>query len=258
MAMTDERPAIPPDGLLDRDGPWSFYESDHEVGKYVERIRTFLLPNLRRLGAERVLEVGCGSGRGTVFLREQGLDAWGVDPHFRDDVSADYSYLERGSGQALPFETRDFDVSFALEVIEHVGTSDGKLALAPDFQLQRESFVAEMCRVTRHSVIITTPNRLFPVDEHAADRSGSPGFRFHSPTERATVTVGHLERMFRPHGYSLAELLDPTGYYAMERIQRKLGRPGVVASRALLALSTNRILARTPFNPHLFLRFGRR
>lgn len=255
--MSEQASSRAPEPLLAPGAQWGMYESRHEVDKVVRRMQAFLLPVLARIGAQRVLEVGCGSGYGTVFLHEQGLDAWGLDPFFRDDIATVHPFLVKGSGLSIPFPPRSFDVSFALEVIEHIGTVDGFLALKPDYAMERRAFVAELCRVSKAWVIIATPNRRFPIDEHSSSRDGSAGFRLHSPFEHATLSAGDLEAMFREHGFQLQEFLDPGGYYALERIERKLGRLGLLASRTLLSLSRHRLFARSFMNPHLFLLFAR-
>jgi SAM-dependent methyltransferase len=52
----------------------------------------------------------------------------------------------------LPLADQEADVTFCVEVIEHVGIS--------------RSIVAELGRVTKDMLIITTPNRLFPCIRH--------------------------------------------------------------------------------------------
>jgi SAM-dependent methyltransferase len=250
-------PEFDPRPLVEESVRWAFYSDTHEIDKTIRRVEQFLIPVLQGLDANRILEVGCGSGYGTVHLHERGFDAWGVDPHFINEVESVYPFLRRGSGDALPFEDESFDVSLALEVIEHVGTTDGMLELAEDFASKREAFVAEMCRVSRSHVIIATPNKRFPVDEHAADRHGRHGFRIHSPFERATLSVRELDRMFGRSDFRLDRFLDPSGYFALERIERKLGTFGAAAARALLRLAGRGPLARSFLNPHLFLLFAR-
>lgn len=247
-----------PRPLVDSSARWAFYSTAREIDKTAHRVERFLIPILKQLDANRVLEVGCGSGYATVHLHERGFDAWGVDPHFLEGVESVHPYLRRGSGQDLPFDDEWFDLSFALEVIEHVGTTDGMLDLAEDYADQRQAFVDEVCRVSRRHVIIATPNKRFPIDEHAADRRGRHGFRFHSPFERATLSVGEVEKMFERSGFRLDRSLDPSGYFALERVERKLGAFGAVAARGLLRLAGYRLLARSCLNPHLFLLFARR
>jgi SAM-dependent methyltransferase len=54
----------------------------------------------------------------------------------------------------LPFADLTFDAVLCNAVIEHVGREEDQRAL-----------VAECCRVGRQ-VILTTPNRLFPIEQH--------------------------------------------------------------------------------------------
>lgn len=56
--------------------------------------------------------------------------------------------------QALPFATQAFDIGFSSAVLEHVGSSAHQL-----------SFLQELLR-TAHSVFLTTPDRVFPMELH--------------------------------------------------------------------------------------------
>ncbi|TML22455.1 MAG: class I SAM-dependent methyltransferase [Actinobacteria bacterium] len=60
----------------------------------------------------------------------------------------------QGDACALPFEDGAFDVVFSNAVIEHVGGRE-----------RQRRFVAEALRVGRR-VVVTTPNRFFPVEVH--------------------------------------------------------------------------------------------
>ncbi len=244
------------DGLLDGNSLWQCYETDHERAKYERRINDFLLPIIRRHRPSNILEVGAGNGYGTLYLANLGFDVHAVDPFFRDDIQTDYPFMHKGSGLSMPyFEDSAFDLSFSLEVIEHVGTVDGMLGLAADFQEQRFQFIAELCRVTRHAVILATPNKRFPVDEHGSSFLGS--FRVHSPFERETLSVRELKRMFAVHGFEISEYLDPLGYYSLERVQKLSGRRLAKVINSGLRATNNRLLGQTFLNPHLFLSFRR-
>lgn len=65
---------------------------------------------------------------------------------------ADRIHWCAGSIHFLPFADRSFDALSCIEVLEHVGTS--------------KCIIAELGRVTQEVVVITTPNRLFPVIRH--------------------------------------------------------------------------------------------
>ena len=66
----------------------------------------------------------------------------------------DIRFVQTTPGSRLPFSDREFDVSCANAVLEHVGGAEA-----------RRFFISEMCRVAR-SVFITVPNRWFPIEQH--------------------------------------------------------------------------------------------
>lgn len=95
------------------------------------------------------------------------LEAWYP---YKDRITAcgidDASFLEnkypgvryvRADGRSLPFEDGDFDVVHSSAVLEHVGSRQ-----------QQQAFIAELVRVARRAVFLTTPNRWFPVEFHSA------------------------------------------------------------------------------------------
>jgi len=61
------------------------------------------------------------------------------------------TWLE-GSIASLPLPDRSMDAVYCVEVIEHTGV--------------RPEYVSELCRVSRDVLVITTPNKLFPVINH--------------------------------------------------------------------------------------------
>ncbi len=62
----------------------------------------------------------------------------------------------KADGCDLPFPDGSFDVVHSSAVIEHVGND-----------LQQQRFLAELVRVARRAVFVTTPNRWFPVEFHS-------------------------------------------------------------------------------------------
>lgn len=91
------------------------------------------------------IERGWPSGRLTAVGLHEGI-------RFRN-AFPDVDYVQ-SDGRAMPFGDQIFDAVLCNAVIEHVGDAAHQRAL-----------VAECCRVGKQ-VILTTPNRLFPVEQH--------------------------------------------------------------------------------------------
>jgi hypothetical protein len=112
---------------------------------------------------DTVLDVGVTSDRS--YENSNYFEAW--YPH-KQRITAvgldDASFLEaehpgltfqRADGRALPFTDASFDLVHSSAVIEHAGSRE-----------QQAQLVAELARVARRLVFITTPNRWFPVEVH--------------------------------------------------------------------------------------------
>lgn len=63
----------------------------------------------------------------------------------------------RGDGKDLPFENDRFDFVFSSAVLEHVGNRQNQ-----------QKLIQECVRVAKKHVIITTPNRFYPIEFHSA------------------------------------------------------------------------------------------
>jgi hypothetical protein len=112
---------------------------------------------------DTILDVGVSSDRDQ--LASNYLEAW--YPH-KSRVTAcgidDASFLEevypgmrfvRADGRDLPFADRSIDWVHSSAVLEHVGSRQSQARL-----------IAELYRVCRKGVFLTTPNRWFPVEFH--------------------------------------------------------------------------------------------
>lgn len=79
--------------------------------------------------------------------------------------------FRRADGRSLPFADDSFDVVHSSAVLEHVGGTENQV-----------KFVAELTRVARRVVFLTTPNRWYPVEFHTVlpliHWLPKPAFRF--------------------------------------------------------------------------------
>jgi SAM-dependent methyltransferase len=89
--------------------------------------------------ADRVIDLGCGSGRALVWNRDTGAYAVGVDvsPFFAIEAEADAD-LVLGDLRRLPFEDGAFTKAYTLDVLEHLSKDalvevlrEGHRVLAP-------------------------------------------------------------------------------------------------------------------------------
>jgi ubiquinone/menaquinone biosynthesis C-methylase UbiE len=155
-----------------------------------------------------VLEVGCGPGGNLAVLGARNparlvgadisqpmLDLAGTTVA-RQGIDAE---LVKVDGASLPFGDEEFDVSLTVTVLHH--NLD---------ETTYQSLAAEICRVTKHSVLLiedTLP--VLKVGEATIERP-----------------VSNYEAILRPHGFSLAsaEFLDTRATYFAHRVVVKAWR----------------------------------
>jgi len=112
---------------------------------------------------DTIIDVGATGDRS--YDHSNYLEAW--YPH-KQRITAvgidDASFLEqaypgltfrRADGRALPYADRSFDFAHSSAVIEHVGS-----------RAEQSALLAELWRVCRKGVFLTTPNRWFPIEFH--------------------------------------------------------------------------------------------
>lgn len=128
------------------------------------RMYARFLMELRPSPDDTIVDIGATSDR--TYVHSNYLEAW--YPH-KSRITAvgidDASFLEhvypgvtfhRADGRSLPFKGGAFDYAHSSAVIEHVGSR-------PD----QVRFLAELWRVSRKGIFVTTPNRWFPVEFHS-------------------------------------------------------------------------------------------
>jgi SAM-dependent methyltransferase len=126
---------------------------NHPVVNFFARQRIgYLLNFLNLKKVKRALDVGCGSGFSTYYLKEYVEDIYGIDRS--DYMLKQHPFYNSGKlfvadTTALPFPNNSFDLVFGWEVLHHLDNPG--LALA------------EMVRVSRCYVLIVEPNCNNPV-----------------------------------------------------------------------------------------------
>jgi SAM-dependent methyltransferase len=179
-ALLREKPENIPDVTTDE-----YAEIQEQVndGKVVE----YLLPLARSLGANAILDIGCGVGALVRSFLHAGYDAYGVDlpgltAHWqRLSLPDDRMFVIDPVDFKLPFRDDSLDFAFTLGVIEHVGTTNGHSDRRPDYHELRKAWLREVFRVIRPggAMLIAGPNRNFPVDmAHDLDTRASAGERW--------------------------------------------------------------------------------
>ena len=102
-----------------------------------------------RLEQSSVLDVGCGNGVFTLYLRDRCRSVTGVD--FSENMLSENPCrtLTQADVAALPFASHSFDVTFEANVLHHVDDP--------------RQVVSEMARTSRRWVVLIGPNRNNPL-----------------------------------------------------------------------------------------------
>ncbi|HEY6823538.1 MAG TPA: class I SAM-dependent methyltransferase [Steroidobacteraceae bacterium] len=222
------------------------------------------------LRGTRILEIGCGTGSGTVALAEQGAQVTALDVHAEALQVAEKRCEIHGVGgvrfvQANAerltsmYRTGQFDLVLFFAVLEHMTLSERDMALRSAWTLLAEG---------QYLGLGETPNRLWPYDTHTSRlpffnwlpdelafrySQFSPRLslrtRFREMTEESMLRFRREGRGVSFHeldlalGESYQVISDQTAYLAarnpLKRFKRILARDGA-RERALNAYSPGR------------------
>jgi SAM-dependent methyltransferase len=162
---------------------------------------------------QSVLDVGCGSGEGLKVLAARASDALGIDLDER---------LERPDVRVRIQSVSDipdksFDIVVSMDVIEHVEDD--------------RAFVADLFRVARKAVFITTPN-------YAVSRNRHPyHVREYTPSEfeRLFASYGRIELLAgSAHGFEHVPVTRRGAYFLVNALY--CWKPTVIAAKVVKRL----------------------
>ncbi len=108
---------------------------------------------LAPLAGQRILDIGCGTGRSLEYFLDSGLQLTGIEPspYMIDNARKrlkNRADLYRGFAEDLPFEDNSFEYSFFLTSLEYT-------------EMPAKA-VEEACRVTKDRVFVGVLNRYAP------------------------------------------------------------------------------------------------
>lgn len=104
---------------------------------FKENGRVFLEPHenmanlagfLKQRDAKTILDLGCGTGRHTVFLAAQGFDVYGLDSSFQGleltkewlkESNLNAHLTMQDMSKSLPYQDNFFDAVISVQVIHH-------------------------------------------------------------------------------------------------------------------------------------------
>lgn len=126
---------------------WYRNQKNRFIAELEDQLLCRLLAPVR---GERVLDIGCGTGRHMKMLFENGLNVTGLDasPHMLDIAKRKLgarAALHQGFAEDLPFEDNTFNVATLITTLEFV--EDPRAA------------IEEACRVTKDRIFLGVLNR---------------------------------------------------------------------------------------------------
>ena len=126
------------------------------------------LNKLKPLEGSTVLEIGCGTGIGTLAMSEQGASVVGVDVdqgalNVANDrlkiANLKAAFHNRNANEIIKFKEKQFDLIIFYACLEHMTVEERISSLAQAWELLSPGSLL---------VIIETPNRLWYYDSHTA------------------------------------------------------------------------------------------
>jgi SAM-dependent methyltransferase len=239
----------------------------YEMEANTDSARNYLLPLFRSLWPgssedRNLLSLGCGTGGDVEFLTQQGFPCIGIDCGKRSEAWQHLKLKHRfllANGKHLPFSDNTFDGAFSGCVFPHVGVQGDSDQVAPDFFEQRLALAREMLRVLKPGgkILVSSPNRLFPLDLFHGREEGVMRPKVYSPANRFLLSYGDYREIFLHAGGANVRALPVQGYWGFIRSRRSMKGLllGLPVRFLFWAVSTEtfRFLRTSPVNPWLIV-----
>ncbi|OGM26996.1 hypothetical protein A2627_02405 [Candidatus Woesebacteria bacterium RIFCSPHIGHO2_01_FULL_39_28] len=142
-----------------------------------------------------ILDVGCGTGLLTKFLRKSGFNAYGLDPFANLPKN---KYFVKASAERLPFNNASFDLVTSISVIEHLTLR------------QVYGFLKEVKRILKPKgvIFLITPNFATPIRFFQGDK----WFGYSDPTHITFYTPKSAALLLKSYGFTNIKFMFKTKY----------------------------------------------
>jgi ubiquinone/menaquinone biosynthesis C-methylase UbiE len=148
--------------------PNRFIIDDSRYSPY--QIHQDLVKSMGPLKGKRVLDLGSGRGKFSVFLAKQGAKTMGVDvgPQLIAGARclAEINHVDCEFHEAnvsnLPFEVNSYDIVVGLGILHHLSQSDLKKALQETYRVLKENGAAFFCEPVENSKVFDFIQNIFP------------------------------------------------------------------------------------------------
>ncbi len=246
--------------------------NEEKTGRHL--VENYLHPLLKRSFPEndpdtlKILSIGCGVGSDVEALNELGYYTVGIDAGNRNEYWNRRQWPDRyylANAKYLPFEDANFDVVLMGCVLPHIGVGDDTYKTETGFEVQRQIAADEMVRVTKKGgcMVVSSPNRLCPIDffHRANVKNHIP--RFHSAAETFLLSLKDYSRLFKVgQQCECIENLPLRGYWGFYSsskylLGRILQQPVRWYFNYLMSWKVTSFLRNSFLNPWLILRIWR-